>query len=252
MVFDKVSKIVVVPIYYLIHHNIIFGFIHKYLIKKFYYKNLRFNLDIDSIPIQNHSSFLFKTYEYNDRVLIERNITKKNKSIIIGGGIGFIPAIVHKYSKKKILIFEINKKILGNLEKNLKLNKCSYKLYNKNLSVKDKKLKKNFYLSKDFLASSSRIKTKSKIIVQNLDYRKVTSFNQFNTLVIDAEGDEEYYIRKIKFFKKIRYLFFELHFNIFNKNKVNKIMGILKKNGFVMKDKCFNSFYFVRKGEVWK
>ena len=46
-------------------------------------------------------------------------------------------------------------------EKNLKLNKCSYKLYNKNLSVKDKKLKKNFYLSKDFLASSSRIKTKS-------------------------------------------------------------------------------------------
>ena len=67
---------------------------------------------------------------------------------------------------------------------------------------------------------------------------------KFNTLILDVEGDEEYYILNIDKLKNIKYLFFELHYNILNTIKINKIMKYLKKNNFELQDKCFNSFYF--------
>ena len=51
-------------------------------------KNLIFNLKDFEIPISNHSSFIFNTYELNDRIILERNLSRKHKCIVIGGGIG--------------------------------------------------------------------------------------------------------------------------------------------------------------------
>ena len=84
-VFNLATKLIIFPAYYLIHKNIFFGFIHKNFIKKFYYKNITINLNINRIPLSNYSSFLFKTYEFNDRVLVEKHITKKNKCLIQRG-----------------------------------------------------------------------------------------------------------------------------------------------------------------------
>ena len=62
---------------------------------------------------------------------IEGNYNSKNKCIIIGGGIGFIPTLAFHKSKNKILVFEINKIIIKNLRKNLIQNKSLYNdLYN--------------------------------------------------------------------------------------------------------------------------
>lgn len=247
MVFSKITNLILFPIYHLIHRNILFGYIHKTLIKNFYYKKFKFHLNEKFIPLKNYSSFLFKTYEYNDRALIERNLNNKNKCIIIGGGIGFIATIAYNITKKKIIVFEINNNIIPTLKKNLKLNNCNYKIYSKNLSLKNIKKNKNFFISNDFLDTSSWKKTNKKISVKNISYNLVDRGRKFNTLIIDAEGDEEYYIKSLKNLKNIKHLFFELHYNIFNENEIKNIMEILRKNNFVRKDKCFNSFYFVRK-----
>lgn len=246
MVFDNVTKFILLPIYFIIHHNYIFGIFHKYLIKKFYYKNLKFKLNIKSIPLQNYSSFLFKTYEYNDRKLIEKYITPANKSIVLGGGIGFIPTLTFKNSKSPILVFEVNEKIIPNLRKNLIDNKVKFKIYNNNLVYKKTK-NKFFYFTNDFLSTSSKTESKKKIIIKNIETKTIRNFNKFNTLILDIEGDEEYYIQNINKFKKIKYLFFELHHNIIKKDKVIKLMKILKLNKFIQQDKCFNSYYFKRK-----
>ena len=159
MVFNRLTKVLILPLYYLLHHNFIIGIIQKFLIKNFYYKDFTFFLNIKNIPLPNYSSFFFRTYEYNDRKLIERNITKKNRCIVIGGGIGFIPCITYKISGNKLIIFEINSDLISNLNKNLISNRCKYKLYNENLVIfKNEKCKK-FYLTNDFLATSSRIIT---------------------------------------------------------------------------------------------
>ena len=101
-VFNNITKIIIFPAYYLIHKNILFGFVHKFFIKEFYYKTFRFSLNVKKISLSSHSSFFFKTYEYNDRKLVENYINTKNKCIIIGGGLGFIPTLAFHKSKNKI------------------------------------------------------------------------------------------------------------------------------------------------------
>ena len=48
MVFNTLTKIILTPIYYIIHHNYLFGFIHKFFVKNFYYKNMKFELKINT------------------------------------------------------------------------------------------------------------------------------------------------------------------------------------------------------------
>ena len=145
-VFTNITKIFIFPIYYLIHKNLIFGLIHKIFIRNFNYKNFIFNLDLKNIPLASRSSFIFKTYEYNDRVLVEKHINHKNKCIIIGGGIGFIPTLAFHKSRNKVLVFEINKIIINNLRKNLVQNNCKFTLFRNNLVFQDKPQTSNYYI----------------------------------------------------------------------------------------------------------
>ena len=135
IVFSRLTKIILFPLYFLIHHNIFFGFIQKYLIKHFNFKGLKIKLEINNIPLSHYSGFLFNTYEYNDRILVEKHIDKKNKCIIIGGGTGFIPVLTYHKSCQSILVSEINKKILKNLKNNLNYNNCKFKIIKENLII---------------------------------------------------------------------------------------------------------------------
>ena len=236
-------KLILLPIYYIFHHNLLFGYLHKIFFKTFRYKKYKFNLKIEKLPTSHRASFLFKTYEYNDRIICEKNLSKKNKCIVIGGGIGFIPAIVYHKTKNKVLIFEINKKIIQNLKKNLLINNCKFRVLNKNLVFNLKK-KSSFYCTKNFLETTGYHKTKDKIIVENIYYKKIKNILSFNTLIIDGEGIEEYYIKHISSFKNIKYILFELHNNLISKKLVKKIFNTLSENEFVLSDKCFNSYYY--------
>jgi len=245
-VFSTKLKILFFPIYYLIHNNLFFGLIHKYIIRVFNYKNFRFELQNLKLPLGYYSSFLWKTYELNDRVIIEKNLTKKNKCIIIGGGIGFIATLTYHITKNKILVFEINKEILNNLKKNLKINKSKFKIYNSNLTLRKNYNKKYYFDTNNFLTNSIFRNTKKKIKFNNLFYKKIKKFENFNTLIIDGEGIEKHYVENIKKLKSIKHLIFEFHSDILNENKKKKIFNILSKQNFYLKDKFINSFYFVK------
>ena len=107
-----------------------------------------------------------------------------------------------------------------------------------------KKKFSNFYHNKNFLETSSYITTKKKFSVNNIYYKKIKNLSSFNTLIIDSEGAEEYYINNLTKLKNIKHILFELHNNIHNHKKIKEIFHILKKNKFKFNDKCFNSYYF--------
>ncbi len=243
--FPILIKIFLFPIYYLIHSNKFFGYIQKYYLKKFYYQNIIINLNIDNIPLANYSSFLFKTYEYNDRRLVEKYIDSSNNCIIIGGGLGFIAVLAYKKSKRKILVFEIDKKLIKNLNDNLIKNNCEFQIYEKNL-ILGKKTKNNeeFYINEDFLCSSKYLNKGKKKVIENISSDEIKTFEQYNSLIIDGEGIEEYFIQNLNQLKNIQYIIFELHFNFFSKNKIETMFKNLELNKFVFQDKCFNSYYF--------
>ena len=52
-----------------------------------------------------------------------------------------------------------------------------------------------------------------------------------------------HYIYNLNKIKNIKYIFFELHYDILNKAKRNKIFKYLKQNNFILKDKFVNSFF---------
>ena len=243
--FPILIKIFLFPIYYLIHSNKFFGYIQKYYLKKFYYQNIIINLNIDNIPLANYSSFLFKTYEYNDRKLVKKYIDSSNNCIIIGGGLGFIAVLAYKKSKRKILVFEIDKKLIKNLNDNLIKNNCEFQIYEKNL-ILGKKTKNNeeFYFNEDFLCSSKYLNKVKKKVIENISSDEIKAFEEYNSLIIDGEGIEEYFIQNLNQLKNIKYIIFELHFNILSKNKIEKMFKNLELNKFIFKDKCFNSYYF--------
>ena len=244
--FNFFSKILMFPAYYAFHYNILFGWLHKTFIKKFKYKKLIFELQNCDLPLPSYSSFIFKTYELNDRILLERNLSKKNKCVIIGGGIGFVPSIANSITKNKIIVFEINKKIIPNLKKNLKFNCTDYKIYEGNLLL-NKSDKVNFYYSnQNFLASSLYRKKGIKKKMINLWYKDLNEIFKFNTLIIDGEGIEKHYIENINNLKNIKYIFFEFHNDIFNRKQKKNIFKKLKMEGFSLKDKFINSYYFIR------
>lgn len=243
-VFNNFTKLIIFPAYYLVHKNFFFGLIHKFLIKDFYYKNFKFSLNIKNISLASHSSFFFKTYEYNDRKLVEKHITGKNKCIIIGGGLGFIPTLAFHKSGNKLLVFEINKIIIKNLKKNLINNKCKFKLYNNNLVLKNNKKTSEYFVGNSFL-STTQYDTNGKLErVDNLHMNRIKNFKKFNTLVIDGEGVEEYFLTNLNKIKNIKYIIFELHNNMFKPKKISFIFSNLKNNNFDLIDKCFNSYYF--------
>lgn len=193
--------------------------LQKKIIKKFYFGNFKFDLNSIKLPISNYLSFLWNTYELNDRIIIQRNIYKKNKCIIIGGGIGFIATLVYSLTKQTVLIFEINFSIISLLTKNLRNNKVKFKLFNKNLLVQNKKLKKYYYDSRNFLSNSIYRKTNKIMPIKNINFKKIKNFKLFNTLIIDAEGVEEIYIKNISVIPNIIHLFFEFHDDIFDEQK---------------------------------
>ena len=88
--FNFFYKILMFPLYYFFHYNLIFGLIFKNLIKNFKYRQYIFELKNCTFPLPFYSSFIFNTYELNDRVLVEKNLTKIHRCIIIRGGIGIM------------------------------------------------------------------------------------------------------------------------------------------------------------------
>lgn len=243
-VFNKFTKLIIFPAYYLIHKNILFGLIHKILIRHFYYRSFKFSLNLQNIPISSRSSFFFKTYEYNDRKLVEEHVDFKNKCIIIGGGLGFIPTLAYHKSKNKILVFEINKLIVKNLRDNLFNNNCKFLLYNNNLVLENFKKTSDYFIGKNFLSTSQYLRKGKQKKVKNMHMSRIKSFSKYNTLIIDGEGVEEYFLNNLNRIKNIRYIIFELHNNIFSQRKIKNLFNELKKNNFQQIDQCFNSYYF--------
>jgi len=245
LILIKIKKILVLPIYYIIHYNFFFGLIQKYFLKSFNYKQFKFHIDYNRIPTSFGSAFLFNTYEYNDRVIIEKHLSEKNQAIVIGGGIGYIPCLTYHKTNKKIIVSEIDYTIIPTLKKNLKENNCEFDLIEGNISLDNKKEYETFYISNNFTENSSYTNSNKKNIkIKNYDYKIIKDLQNFNTLIIDGEGIEEEYIRNISKLKYIKYLFFEFHNIYFDQQKQNNLFNILKQNHFQLIDNCFNSFYF--------
>ena len=107
--------------------------------------------------------------------------------------------------------------------------------------------KKYYYPGDNFLGTSAYVKQGEKLPMNNILFSEIKNIEEYNTLIIDAEGAEEHYISNINILKNIRYLIFEFHFNILDNKKKNALFKVLEDNNFYLEDKFLNSYYFKKK-----
>ena len=72
------------------------------------------------------------------------------------------------------------------------------------------------------------LKSDKETILENITKDQIPNFDLFNTIIIDGEGIEEYFIKNISLMKNIEYIIFELHYNIFSNEEVIELFNILK------------------------
>lgn len=180
----------------------------------------------------------------------------KNKIVVfdIGAHKGETINFFLKYfDVKKIYCFEPNNKIFRNLKEKYNISKI--KLFN--VGVGDKNERKLLNIYNDSFSSSFNslnkksdyFKRKSKIIVDNYIAKKsISQIKTLNSIIdsekikkidilkIDTEGYEYKILKNItkKNFNKIRFIYFEHHFNLMliKKYKYKNIRNLLKKNNF--------------------
>jgi hypothetical protein len=174
---------------------------------------------------------------------MEKFITKKNKCIIVGTGIGFTAVLAYHLSKNKVLSLEIDERLKSIIEKNFLLNKIKYELIFKNISFNKKKLKSYFKLKDNFLENNKNDKYGKKIIVDNIYYKDLT-LSEYNTMIIDAEGYEFEILTKVKKLKSIKNIFFELHPKILSGYQQKKLFRSLFEGGYVKQLDFLNTFFY--------
>ena len=57
-----------------------------------------------------------------------------------------------------------------------------------------------------------------KRVIENISSDEIKAFEEYNSLIIDGEGIEEYFIQNLNQLKNIKYIILELHFSFFSKN----------------------------------
>ena len=82
--------------------------------------------------------------------------------------------------------------------------------------------------------------------VKNIFYKNIKNIKNYDTIIIDAEGAEYNFLINLNKLNNIKHIFFELHYNLLSKKKIEKIFSELSSNSYELKDKFLNSFYFKR------
>jgi hypothetical protein len=174
---------------------------------------------------------------------MEKFITKKNRCLIIGTGIGFTTVLAYHLSKNKVLSLEIDKSLKSTIKKNFFLNKIKYELIFKNIVFNKNNLKSYLKLKNNFLENNKYNKYGKKIIVDNIYYKNL-KLSEYNTMIIDAEGFEFEIITKVKELKSIKSIFFELHPKILSVIQQKKLFQSLFEAGYVKQFEFLNTFFY--------
>ena len=180
------------------------------------------------------SSFILEKYEYREKELISKYLSKSDVVLELGGCIGVISLTINRILNfnKNHVVLEVDKNNMEFLEINKKRNKGKFKIIYGVLS-NDRNL---FYKKSHSFWGGKVVKDKTSEPIRSYNLgqlEKITNL-KFNTLVMDIEGGETDVIKDLdlQFFKK---LLFEIHFER-EDLKYLSIEKKLKKNNFKKKE----------------
>lgn len=217
--------------------------IHKKgnLVIIFISSNIPYNYNLPKFKLQdvNKKMLSNKDYEINEQMLLFKYLDKNDSVLQLGGNIGTSCILVDKIIKGNNICVEPNTGLIPLLKKNKEMNNANFVIIDGIISKKEGMM---IVESDDDNKFGSYISKNKGKIVKNYDFNKLNKKYNFTVLFADCEGclesffDE--YPESLNIFKKI----------IFEKDReedcnYNKIIKLLKVNGFVHHEGDFHQVY---------
>ncbi len=206
-----------------------------------------------SFNVKDH--MIRKDYETGEINIIKNNLSKDDKVLEIGTGLGFLAVYCSKIiGQNNVTSIEANPYLEKYHKRIFELNNTFPTIiYN---SVGQNEEESVFYIDEKNFWSSSLIPFKAKklkkINVKSIDINKLINEISPTFLIIDVEGFEYELIKLIADFGSIVKIQIETHSRIIGKEKVDEIVPILARHFFVL-DNHFskdNQYFFKKYHKV--
>ncbi len=190
-------------------------------------------------------------YEKNELELLININTEKDIILEVGGGIGFLAAsIINNKKIKEYHIVEANPQLIEYIRKNTNIAASKgEKITIHNLILGEKQEKTQFFVKKDFWASSlikphyGKYHTKL-VSCEN----KILFLEKINPtfLIIDIEGGEKVFFERLNL-SSINKILVELHPDYIGQEKCVNLIQYFLKQGFQLKSISYPVFFFIKK-----
>ena len=200
-----------------------------------------------SYNVKDH--MIRKDYETGEIKIIKKTLSKDDKVLEIGTGLGFLSIYCSKIvGQNNVISVEANPFLKQYHQVVFKLNKVFPTIiYN---SIGNKEEETTFYIDKANFWSSSIIPFRGKkveaIRVKNENINNLIKELKPTYLIVDVEGFEHALFKHIDDFLTIKKIQIETHPNIIGKEAISELENLITKNGFkiIPETSLLNQYYF--------
>lgn len=206
-------------------------------------------IDFRSIPSSLVRALLIKgRYEQDERRLLKKSVSKGDRVVDLGAGIGLIGLIARNLAGPDggVISFEANRVLEDIILKNYSLNSLAPTLEMK--AVDEFGDGVDFVVSKDILGSSAEKLPScdnTKEIVTSVALDEVVNQYQPNVLIMDIEGSEVALLNS-KSLDHVQRVLVEMHPRILGADVCKNIEQVMVDRGFVQIDRAGDNILFVR------
>jgi FkbM family methyltransferase len=208
------------------------------------------NLQVDCLPKEMQEVIHFGDYEGAEMKILPGFISSEDKILEIGGAIGFIGLYCRKIVGVKDLIsVEPNPKTLSYLRQNYELNGFTPSIIEAAMTAIDGPVQ---FQTSDMFWSDSLIPKPGTVATQIITVEGLSFANilkragvQFNTLIIDIEGGEQYLSLNL-LPGHVTKVLIEIHPDIIGVRQAYNILEILICSGFKVQGHYWNAWALKR------
>lgn len=193
--------------------------------------------DQADVPASVRRMLFRKTYEDQERDIINQVLHPKSKVLEIGTGIGLISILSRKLAHKgSVISFEANPRMEALIRKNYALNELEANLVMNAVTADGEDV--SFYIDDEILSSSAidREKGHTKITVKSSKFSSLLEKHSPETIIMDVEG-AEVSLLDCKQLISVKNMIIEVHPHIVGEDTINTMLDKLNKQGFELTKK---------------
>ena len=199
---------------------------------------VKISTEAGTLPQFVRSALFQETYEYYERQIVTNILSKSDRVLEIGTGIGFISLLCAKRcGPENVLSYEANPLLEQIIRNNYRLNELTPNLRMRAVTSHGQPI--TFFRSENIVSSSTndRGSHAEKMLIQSDRFDQIVAEHKPDVVVLDVEGAEIELLSNLHN-TTIRHIIVEVHPHITGEEKIQDMLSDLQKSGFEVKSQA--------------